>query len=103
MTSPLKLSSSDEESDEGSAKKRRNLPKEVHANARDQASTSESESADGRPGVYIIHIGHFRMEGMERLSNCTVTLIKGKQCNNLVDSMTAWDAARLQQLQSSGE
>ncbi|XP_059483264.1 metallo-beta-lactamase domain-containing protein 1-like [Neocloeon triangulifer] len=52
------------------------------------------------PSVSVLNIGHsnkFEKTG-DMFANCTVTFIKGLKFNILVDTMTAWDGAKLERM-----
>jgi hypothetical protein len=77
----------------------RKLPHHEHHH-----ENSFTESVGGLPSVEVIHIGHSKLDEFtgDMHANCTVTLIKGCKFNILVDTMTAWDGQKLQELLSHG-
>jgi hypothetical protein len=60
--------------------------------------------ADGAlPAVKVLQMGHSRKDEItgDIYANCTVTLIRGRKFNVLVDTMTAWDGHHLTDLLAS--
>ncbi|CAB3368718.1 Hypothetical predicted protein [Cloeon dipterum] len=74
------------------------LPKERQEKLEEDKAQNVSTEPSGFPRVKVLNVGYSRVTDVAAQTmhaNCTVTFIKGCKFNILVDTMTAWDGAKL--------